>query len=185
MPFRSELAAYSWLKDKMWYLHGPQPVEMYIKGEFDGILFVKLESNEDRDAAVRVLRSNTNGNNSGVGGEYDDADYWAKSDMALPQRTVHSFVFGAKAAMVEWGWPKRALWADPVSGTLSLAKKEVLTAAVVNEKVTITYSEGWQTYCENPNFPQIKELIHTANEKMAKGAGKGKDKGSKGATLGY
>ena len=122
--------------------------------------------------AVRMLRSSSgNSKSSGRDGDPDDPGYWAKADMELPERTIQSFLFAAKFAMVEWGWPKRALWADPITGTLSLAKETVLTAVGVNDKVVIKYEAGWETYFEDPNFPKIKELVQTAGEKMAKRAG--------------
>ena len=44
--------AWFWLSNKMWDLYGPQPTEVYSKGEFRGIIFAKFDSNAERDSAV-------------------------------------------------------------------------------------------------------------------------------------
>ena len=80
--------AWFWLSNKMWDLYGPQPTEVYSKGEFRGIIFAKFDSEEKRDSAVKLLRQSSlrEGGNA----------VWVKPDKALHQRTLRSFAFGAK-----------------------------------------------------------------------------------------
>ena len=61
----------------------------------------------------------------------------------------------------------------------------MLTVSVESNKVQTEYSPGWQEYFDDSKYPQVKELVRLTGDKMAKGSGKGKDKGQKGSTLGY
>ena len=177
--FPGEAEAFQWLEAKLWDLYGPGPTKMYTKGDFKGMIFAKFKSKEDRDTAVDLIRS--------MARSYDDPEVWAKPDMLLAPRTIRSIVFGTKHAMTERGWPKQALWADPTTGTLKLAGEIVLTVGIKGNKVQTEYGEGWDNYFNDHRYPQVKELVKAACDKMQKGSGKGtgKDKGSKGSTLGY
>jgi hypothetical protein len=120
-----------------------------------------------------------------MAGKHDGADVWAKPDRLLGQRAVHSIVSGTKHWMTEWGWPRQALWADAAAGTVTLAGKIVLTVKVEGNELQTDYSEGWTEYFDDSKYPEVKELIKNAGDKITKGSGKGKDKGQKGTTLGY
>ena len=169
--------ARQWVSDQMWALYGPQPSEVYCKGDFYGMVFAKFANKDSRDSAVKLLRQAR----SSEGGN----QVWAKPDRLLAERTLRSIAFGTKHAMTEWGWPETALWADictdTCTGTVSLAGETVLTAAVEGDKVRVQYSEGWEKYFDDQHYPQVKEL----GDKFKKGSGKGKDKGRKGSTLEY
>ena len=174
-----EAEAYQWLEDKLWDLYGPTPTHKYIKGDFKGIIFAKFHSKEDRDTAVALIRSMIR--------THEDPEVWAKPDMLLAPRTLRSTVFGIKYAMVEWGWPKESLWADKDAGTVKLAGETVLTVSVEGNELKTEYATGWAEYFDDRRHPEVKEILKAARDKMTKASGKGsgKDKGSKGTTLGY
>ena len=46
-----------WARDALWKAWGQQPIEVYCKGDFRQIIFVKFESKADRDRAVKLLSS--------------------------------------------------------------------------------------------------------------------------------
>lgn len=47
--------AESWVYDKLWYAYGPKPVNVYVKSELCGILFVQFCSRADREGVVQIL----------------------------------------------------------------------------------------------------------------------------------
>ena len=51
--------AWTWVSNKLWHLHGPQPTEVYSKGDFRGIVFLKFRDKADRDEAVKLLRQSS------------------------------------------------------------------------------------------------------------------------------
>ena len=45
-----------WITNKLWKAYGPTPGEIYCKGEFKGIAFIKFGTKGERDAAVQIFR---------------------------------------------------------------------------------------------------------------------------------
>ena len=48
--------AKQWITNMMWHSHGPSPIEVYCKGDFNGILFAKFNTRGERDAAIQIFR---------------------------------------------------------------------------------------------------------------------------------
>ena len=85
------------------------------------------------------------------------------------------------------GWAhQQSLAAPPQSQTLDPA----LSAKIVDNKMTIEYGPGWEQYFNDPEYRKFAEHVKSSNDKLAKGqpatkgAGKSKDKGSKGGAKG-
>ena len=103
--FQTLEAAQQWVENKLWYLYGPKPIEIFSKGSFRGIIFARFKGKGDRDAAVRILKE----------GKYEEGGHkiWAKPDEDLKTRIIKSLVFGTKQLLITWGWDKAGIWADP------------------------------------------------------------------------
>ena len=131
----------------MWYLYGPQPIDVYTKGEFKGMVFAKFQTNADRDAAVALLRKAKLTEN--------DSKIWANYDMPFEERTLRSFVFGTKRVMIdEWRFPKLGLWADPETGILWNGNDIVVTVSVQDYRLQLQYGDGWETFVTDVRYPE-------------------------------
>ena len=106
----SKEEAETWVYEKLWCAYGPKPVNVYVKGEFSGILFVQFCSREDREGAVQILKN--------TGCQEEGTKVWAKRDQKLEVRIINSLVWGTKKLLGQ------SIWADPDTGTVSMAKKE-------------------------------------------------------------
>ena len=167
--------AATWIKDKLWQLYGPQPTEVYCKGEFRGIIFANFSHNGDRDEAVRLLRKAgcTEGGNT----------VWAKQDQNLQTRILTTFVFATKRFM---GYDGRSVWADVETGSVWLGEDMVATASIQGKTLAIEYGEGWESFLNDAEFPDFKDMVRKLQDKLAsagdpaKGKGIGKNKSSKG-----
>ena len=96
--------AWQWVTNSLWTHYGPQPTDIYSKGEFAGIVFAKLKNKEERDAAVKLLRKErSQGNGESI---------WAKPDQPLEVRSCSSFLFGLKWLLGQWGFDKKHFFID-------------------------------------------------------------------------
>ena len=171
--------ARSWLTDKPWHLHGPQPSQVYSKGDFHGIAFMKFNNQVDRDEAVKMLRQS--------GGQHEGSTVWAKPDQALQARVLTSFVFGLKHVLTTvWkDFDKTAVWSDPETGRVWLGDantviEEIVTASVVEKGLKLEYGEGWKEYLNDKAYTEFKDMMAALEKKLdsaavpAKGGGKSK-----------
>ena len=186
----SKSDAEAWVKNKLNKLDGPRFVETYTKGDFRGILFVKFETQVQRNSAVRLLK------NAGLneGGK----DVWAKPDQILHARLMSKFAHGMSYIIKKWGVDARCIWADPDEGKVYIYektdgpsrdanKKLAISASIIDSKLFITYgnlpawfseitqSQTVQAYFENENYPEFQDLVISLNDKLAnvsKGGGK-------------
>ena len=117
---KSKVEAEKWLKEKLWHLYGPQPTEVYVKGDFKGIAFAKFPTTGERDRAVSVLKA---------AGAHEGGDpVWAKPDLPLEVRVLKRFLFEAKHVLTSiWGYPNTSVYADPDTGILYVGNDIALT----------------------------------------------------------
>ena len=166
--------AESWLWKQLWYNNAPTATEFYAKGDFTGILFAKFASTVDRDDAVNKFRAAKLETGNGVA--------WAKADLPIDIRAPRGLLFGTKSLMIEWGFPRNTLWADPEEYTLQMGDDNIFEIKVEGGEMIVTYGNGWEEYLKNDT--QWQELLKTHAGKLqkgkaAKGAGKGKAKNGK------
>ena len=164
-------AAKDFVSNKLWELYGPQP-EIYIKGEFRGIVFAKFDTNGERDAAVRILRATRCNEGGNV--------VWAKPDKPADVRVLQSLVFGTKHALGKY-YDKRQIWGDTneedKSGELWLGSDKVFTASVNDHNLAIAFDEGWEKWIMHGDYPEFQNIIETVKSKLASAKGGGKSKG--------
>ncbi|CAK0822596.1 unnamed protein product [Prorocentrum cordatum] len=168
--------AKKWIEANMWDLYGPQPAEVYSKGELRGLIFVRFRSRADRDTAVKLLRqaSLKEGGN----------DIWAKRDMVLPKRILTSFAFSVKHLLKQWGFTAESVWADP-EGTVWVGADVAVSGRIVGNKFETDFGTGWEEWFKQDGYANFQDLVANLNAKLgktpSKGLGKGKGKGKAAA----
>ena len=155
-------------------MNGPRIAETYTKGEFKGLVFAKFSSKTERDAAVKLFRSNK----LILGGNA----IWAKEDLPLEERIPQSFLFGLKKLMIGWGYEKMAVWVDLSKNQLLVGTDIVIALTVEGKELKTDIAKDWQDDLrKDSNFTK---LLDDSKEKLrlggaaTKGLRKGKVKGS-------
>ena len=106
--------AEQFIRNKLWTHYGPAVTEVYAKGDFKGLVFVKFSSKVNRDSATSIFRQQKF--------KHGENLIWAKEDMPISARLKQSVLFSAKKAMISWGYDKTAIWADTESSKLNWRK---------------------------------------------------------------
>ena len=44
-----------WLRERLWGEWGPEPIEVYCKGDYKHVAFAKFKNHSDREAAIKAL----------------------------------------------------------------------------------------------------------------------------------
>ena len=87
-------ASQVWMMPKLWELYAPSPQEIYAEGEFQGMSFLKFDTGNVCDTAlriVRVARCKEGGNH-----------VWIQPVKPLDIRVLKSFIFGTKHALSKY-----------------------------------------------------------------------------------
>eukprot|EP00959_Pyramimonas_sp_CCMP1952_P072316 1510195-Pyramimonas_sp.AAC.1 len=77
-----------WLKEQLQTCSGPQPHNIYSKGEFSNIVFAEFGDTVERDTAVALIRS--------AALQRDGKNVWATQDRPASARTARNYCFGVK-----------------------------------------------------------------------------------------
>ena len=178
--------AKQWIRDKLWSVYGPVCNDIYVKGDFRGIVFMKFVSEGERDEALRLMRA----------AKYKEGgkEVWVKPDKPLGVRTLRSLVFGTKFNLSEY-YDKSTIWADvdeaKNQAELWLGEEKVFAASVSEKKLQISYEPTWRDWLHDEGFPEFKQMVATLNHKLSKSGspatgaakGSGKSKGGKAKGL--
>jgi len=135
--FESIEAASAWLKERLWGLWGPRPEDVYAKGELLSVIFAKFGSKRDRGTAVVLLRR--------AAFKERGHPLWAEPGQPFEIRVRSLPVMGTKQIMTaQWGYDRKALWADPESGSQWLGNEAVILTTEVRDKTLHVECEpGW------------------------------------------
>ena len=170
--------AKKWITDQLWHLYGPQPGDIFTKGDFKSVIFAKFASKGQRDTAANLLQKAR----MTEGG----SPVWARPDHPLEMRVLRSLVFGTKYVMKQWGYS--GLWADAEEGTgvLWYGSDLVFSVKIVDRNLSIDYGPGWEEFLNDDGFPDFTDKLAALNNKLQqarplnKGVPKGTGKGSEG-----
>ena len=176
--FENIESAATWIKAKISEMRCEAPADVFSKGAFGGLVFVKFKTVDARnDAVIAIQRARLK--HSGV-------PVWAKHDLPMEQRVPEAFLFGLKKVMLEWNYTKEELYVKKEDQTLEVAKETVVAASVVNGSFVVNWTKEWGVWAEFSLSPEVTALSSKATETLrraaaaaAKGSGKGK-KGKKG-----
>ena len=165
-------AAKSWLSEAVSRANIEGVIDIYDKckgGDFNGLLFVKFNSAEMRDAAMIKFNAKKNA--------FDQAPMFMNRDLPIQQRTKFSFLLNLKKLLVNWGFENVRF--DDGPGTLMVGGgAPVLQVKSDGFNFRLEWlDDKWGQWVELTSDPSFKLLIKTAEEKLStasKSKGKGK-----------
>jgi hypothetical protein len=154
--------------------------DVYYKGDFKGLLWVKFASIEKREVAISKYNSlKSKYNNS-------EKNSYMNPDLPITIRAGISFLNSLKKLMVSWGQNAGSIKWDPDLLTMQISGKDVLRVASDDYKFVLTWVDpSWGKWEELVNDPQFKNLAKEAQDKLTKAQthiDKGKGKGGSSAT---
>ena len=162
--------AEAWLKSKLKDFGLPEPTKVYCKGEFVGMVFATFASEAVRDEVVNKWKKTQPKHNSSTA--------WAKQDLAPQQRAERSFLFGLKWQLIQWKFPKAAVWVDLDSKTLFCGGETVVSVnGFIENSLDLEFGTDWNDWPDFRESAELKGLVDNANGRAGKGVkGKGKSK---------
>ena len=168
--------AEAFVRDKLWTHYGPKITEVYTKGDFKGLIFIKFSSKRDRDTATSLFRQQKFKHGENI--------VWAKEDLPISTRLVQSVVFAAKKAMIGWGYEKTCIWADIEKSSLTIGGTTILTVKLIDDTISMDIPADWKAEIlgADGNDDTMTNILAEANIKLKQGgaATKGLGKGKKG-----
>ena len=165
--------ATQWLNTQLSQLDRPKHVRTYMtSSSFQGLIFVKFKSGDERDLAVGTLRSAglTNGDNN----------IWATQDLPIPTRARKIFLLSLWWQLDESGFLKREIEIDECYTKIMVGGKVVVTVASEGEGITFQWKDAWAQWDDVQKSDELKDLTAKANailQKQGKGGGKSKAAG--------
>ena len=116
-----EAEATKYVKQQILSTCGHECSKTYVKGEFNGIVFIVFNNKHIRDIAVSELRfSKMN---------MDGTKLWIVADMLpLLIRMQRKFLFGLRKLMLEWDWSPLELYVDTNNYSLSINDFKIVHA---------------------------------------------------------
>jgi len=165
--------AEAWFRKRCSETNTPLPREVYIKGDFKGLIFAKCSSVAHRDQVIAIVRNCP-------GGVFPKP--WAKVDQPFDIRTAESALSSIKRMLIDWGYNKSAVRVDTDTNTLKIMNKEVAKAEVNDFVLKLTWCDGeWAEWEELQNSEDYVKIQAVAKERLEKakssGSGDGKGKG--------
>ena len=140
-----------WISDELWTAYGPQPCSTYSTGVFKGIAYARFENKQSRDAAVKVfeiLKKRDGGTN-----------VWAKMDQPINTQVLHSFCYGLRWQLGEWGYPKKEYYIDNDTWIFHALGKEILQASVKDGQIELKWKNTeWENWAELKNSTDFRNF---------------------------
>ena len=131
---------------KEWTLWGPQPVDVYSKGDFRNLMSVKFETKSERDDAMQLFW------NAGLkeGGN----DVWAKEDLPIEVRARKSFLLGLKYVLK--GWKFERIKVDDDFTLLMVGSDQVVEVTCTAVTMTFKWLDSWSEWKVFMDAPEVK-----------------------------
>ena len=167
----SKEEAILWLNEKLKIL-GDVKAEIYAKGDFNGILFAKFDSQNLRNQSVERFRKASLSRNG--------QRCWATEDSPIEERACKNFLFGVKNLLLEWNYGKFEIWVDVKKFEIYFGEDELIASVSVTpeKEMEFSYGEGWENYLREG---KLDKIISKAKEMLSRSLGttkgKGKNKG--------
>ena len=148
---------------------GSSPIDIYEKGDFNGIVFVKFACEADRNTAIPMLKK--------LKLQEDGAKIWAKADQQIEGRVETSVLFGIKYLLSSWGYPRNCCWVDMDAKTVECGDQIFATVSINDRQLNVSYGNEWAAWGTFINEAALKDIITKAEEKLSQSSSKGKSKG--------
>ena len=151
---------------------GDVKAEIYAKGDFNGILFAKFDSQNLRNQSVERFRKASLSRNG--------QRCWATEDSPIEERACKNFLFGVKNLLLEWNYGKFEIWVDIKKFDIYFGEDELIALVSVTpeKEMEFSYGEEWENYLRKG---KLDEIISKAKEMLSRSLGttkgKGKNKG--------
>lgn len=152
----------------------PQPVDIFPKGEYKGILWAKCGTLSQRDVLIAKIR-----NSKGP----PENRPWAKIDLPIDKRTAENVLFAFKHMWCDWEYRKQSVKVDTDTCTLKVLGKEILKAKVTDFTLQLQWCDGdWEPWEEFQSASEFYALQKKAQENLDRATsfasigGKGKGK---------
>ena len=161
----------------------PSSMDVYTKGSFSNLIFVKCQSETHRDRFIQSIRDFSKFHRDSTQGEVASSSrLFAKVDLPFEIRTVEGALYSMKKMLVSWNFNALAIKYDIHKGVLAVGGREIVKVRVQDFSLKFEWCDGeWQTWeelQESPEMTDIANKAHTRLEKAkAKAFNKGKGKG--------
>lgn len=176
--------AKAWLDQhcKSFGVVAPSASDVFSKGPFSNLVFVKCQNEAHRDRLIQSIRDvakqarQTNQPNS------SSSQLFAKIDRALDARTVEGALYAMKKMLISWNFNPTCIKYDLNKGVLSVAGREIVAIKVDNFSLRFEWCDGeWQTWSELHESNEMAEIKGKAEARLeqakARASNKGKGKG--------
>lgn len=149
----------TWITNNLWKTYGPTPGEIYCKGDFKGIAFIKFATKGERDAAVKIFRE--------AGCQEGGYTVRLKPNLPTNDRLRHSFIFGVKYISKRGRWAKPKGGTDGKAGLVWFGEEMSVTANIEENKNVLSYGMGWEQYFkqkEHPDFIEFENQVKNTRD---------------------
>ena len=170
--------ATAWVKKRIDTSGLNEPIDMFFKTKYAGLVFVKYGSTDDREKLISNIEEFAKKTMS-----LGPKNVFAKVDQPIDIRMAESCLFRMKRMLTGWGYNKSCIKVETGERIkrLLVANKEVVTAHVQDYKLILQWSDGdweaWDSLQSSEEFSTIKNEVQgrlsTAKE-LGGAKGKGK-----------
>ena len=167
--------AVTFLKEQFDRLKTPEYADIFTKGDFNNIVFIKFRSAASRDQFVSVFGK--------AQIKHQGNAVWTRPDLPIEKRVPESFLFGLRKVFLEWKYTKEEIRVDTHNHIFKVASEPVVQATISNDQLKLHWYGAWGTWDDLTNSSELQHLVSRANEtlsRVGKGSGKGKKGGEKG-----
>lgn len=160
----------------------PTDSQVYSKGPFTGLIFVKCQSETHRESLIQSIRETAkelhvpNADGSG------SSRLFAKVDLTFDARAVESTLFSMKKMLTSWNFHPASVKYDLQQGSLTVAGREIVRVKVENFSMVFHWCDGeWQKWNDLQESTELAEIKNKAQDRLQKAKdrvnSKGKGKG--------
>lgn len=132
--FENQEAATTWVQEKLNGLNIKKYMDIYAKGQFKGLLFIKFGMQADRTNAIEKFRQ--------AKLQYSGKMIWAKPEQAVDMRVCESYLFALKKILVSWGYTASEVKVeiDTPCKFLQINGEKVVTITAKDNKIDLIWA---------------------------------------------
>ncbi|CAE7476081.1 Cpox [Symbiodinium sp. CCMP2592] len=160
----------------------PGPMDVYTKGPFSNLIFVKCQSETHRDCFIQSTRDFSKLHRDSNRGEVASSQLFAKVDLPFEIRTVEGALYAMKKMLISWNFNALEIKYDIHIGVLAVGGREIVKVRVQDFSLKFEWCDGeWQTWEELQDSPEMADIASKAQTRLekakARASNKGKGKG--------
>eukprot|EP00435_Cladocopium_sp_Y103_P044086 s179_g12.t1 len=160
----------------------PTDSQVYSKGTFSGLLFVKCQSETHRESLIQSIREVAKETQEPNAGGSGSSRLFAKVDLTFDARAVESTLYAMKKMLISWHFHAACLKYDLQQGSLTVAGREIVRLKVDNFSMIFEWCDGeWEKWNELHESTELADIKSKAGDRLQKAKdrvnSKGKGKG--------